>query len=211
MKFAQKDMAIVFDFGGVLIEWNPRHLYRKLFSGDEASMEHFLAEICTPEWNAQMDRGWPFANAVQTLIDEYPNHRELIAAYHQRWEEMIPFSMEDTVDILADLKQAGYPLFALSNWSAETFPLMQNRYAFLSWFELIVLSGEERVAKPNPAIFRVLLDRINWPAGKCLFIDDSEQNINAAQQIGFHTIHFRSAKQLRRALFDKGLLATAGW
>lgn len=198
--------AVIFDLGGVLIDWDPRHLYRKLFDGEGAAMEAFLSRICSPAWNAQMDRGKPFAEAVAELSAIYPEHEELIAAYHGRWEEMIGGSYEPAVAVLAEVRQAGYPLYALSNWSAETFPLMRRRYEFLSWFDSITLSGEVGSAKPETEIYRVALARIGRLPGDCLFIDDSLPNIATADDLGFQTIHYVSAEKLRRDLVARGLL-----
>jgi 2-haloacid dehalogenase len=199
---------IVFDIGGVLIEWDPRHLYRKLFNGDEVAMSHFLTKICSPAWNAQMDKGKPFSVAVAELAEEYPEYSSLIFAYQTRWKEMIAGAIEPTVGVLAGLYQAGYPLYALSNWSAETFPLMRERYAFLDWFEEIVLSGETGLAKPDPAIYDVFLQRTGLEAAGCLFIDDSPENIKVAGRLGFETIHFESAGQLETALQERGYFSS---
>lgn len=194
------NLAVVFDLGGVLIEWNPRHLYRSLFHDDQATMEYFLANICTPEWNAELDRGRSFQDAVSELSLQYPEYRELIMAYHERWSEMVPYAIGETVEILDEVKSAGFPVFALSNWSAETFPIMRQRYPFLAWFKEILLSGEVGVAKPDRQIFEVFLERINRDAGQCLFIDDSMKNIQSARSLGLHTLLFKSASQLRNDL-----------
>lgn len=197
--------VVVFDFGGVLIEWNPRYLYRKLFV-DEAAMEHFLATVCTPEWNAKQDAGRPFVEAVDELLALHPQHADMIRVYHTRWEEMVPYAIEDTVRVLAAVREAGYRLAALSNWSAETFPIMQGRYDFLSWFDEIVLSGAERCAKPDRRIFEILLQRLGIPASDCIFIDDSEKNILAAQSLGIRTVHFQSAAALPDQLRAHGVI-----
>jgi 2-haloacid dehalogenase len=197
--------TIIFDLGGVLIEWNPRYLYRKLFT-DEAAMEEFLSTVCTPEWNVRQDAGRPFAEAVAELLEQHPQHETLIRAYHERWEEMVPHAIEGTVEILADVRAAGYRVAALSNWSAETYPLMRQRFDFLGWFETIVLSGDERYIKPDPQIYRILLDRLAQPAHECLFIDDSEKNIIAARQMGIRAIHFHSPETLRAQLQEMGII-----
>jgi 2-haloacid dehalogenase len=196
--------AVVFDFGGVLLEWNPRHLYRKLFD-DEVEMEHFLATVCTPDWNVRQDSGRPFGEAVAELVEKHPGYAPLIRAYHERWEEMIPHAIEGTVEILRDVYNADYPLAALSNWSAETFPLVKRRFEFFSWFDLIVLSGEELCIKPDRRIYEILLQRLDRPAGDCIFIDDSEKNVAAAREIGMQVIHFRSPEELRLQLRQSGL------
>ncbi|HEX5325465.1 MAG TPA: HAD family hydrolase, partial [Acetobacteraceae bacterium] len=154
-----KRTGAVFDLGGVLIDWNPRHLYRSLFPGDVAGMERFLAEICSPAWNLEQDRGRSWADATALLTAQHPEQAELIAAYRQRWHEMLRGPIEGSVAILAELKRAGVPLYALTNWSQETFPHALEQYDFLGWFEVIIVSGQERLVKPDPRIFRLLADR----------------------------------------------------
>jgi 2-haloacid dehalogenase len=197
--------AIVFDLGGVLIDWNPRYLYRKLFD-DEAEMEAFLAKVCTSEWNNWQDAGRSWADAVGELAGRYPEQRALIEAYHRRWPEMIGGAFDDTVEVLAALRERGYFLSALTNWSAETFPWAQQRFEFLGWFEQIVVSGREKCMKPDPRIFHILLDRIGRQAADCIFIDDNLPNIQAAQKLGFTTIHFRTSAGLHSALGDLGII-----
>ncbi len=198
--------AIVFDLGGVLIDWNPRYLYRKLFPGDEAGMEAFLAEVTTAEWNLQQDAGRPWDEAVEALAAEHPDRRELIAAFWHRWDEMLGGPIEPTVAIVDELRSAGHRLFALTNWSAETFPIARERYPFLGWFEGIVVSGEVRAAKPDERIFRHLLERYGLDPAQTLFIDDSRANVAAAAALGFETILFETPRQLRGRLVELGLL-----
>jgi 2-haloacid dehalogenase len=197
--------VVVFDLGGVLIDWDPRHLYRKLIE-DEAEMERFLAEICSPEWNGRQDAGRSFAEAVAELVALHPGQRLLIEAYHLRWPEMVAGAFDDTVAIVEELKAGGHELHALTNWSAETFALTRPRFAFLDWFETILVSAEEGLVKPDAAIFHLLLERIGRPAEACLFIDDSRKNVDAAAALGFDAIHFQSADALRRELVDRALL-----
>ena len=191
--------AIIFDLGAVLIDWNPRHLYRKLFD-NEAAMERFFTETDLLQWNARQDGGHPFAVAVAELSAQFPHYETYIRAFHERWEEMMPGAIDPTVEILAELKAQEYELFALSNWSHETFPFALARFAFLRWFRAVVISGEAKVCKPDPRIYEILLNQIGRPAQECVFIDDSRANIEAAQQLGFNVIHFHSPKQLRAAL-----------
>ena len=198
--------VVVFDLGGVLIDWDPRHLYRKLFAGDESAMEVFLSEVCTVEWNERQDAGRTFAEAVDELLPHHADKLDLIEAFGQRFDEMITGAVAGTVDILADLKRAGVPRYALTNWSAETFPPQRDRFSFLSWFDGIVVSGEEGVIKPNPRIFRVLLDRYRIAPEEAVFIDDNPANAAAAAALGIHGIHFRSPDLLRRELETLGLL-----
>jgi 2-haloacid dehalogenase len=195
----------VFDLGGVLINWNPRYLYRRLFKDDEAAMERFLCEVCTPEWNAQQDAGRSLAEAMAELSARHPHHRELIEAYYGRWPEMLAGPIEGTVAVLEELHAGGHYLCALSNWSAETFPIAREQYSFLGRFQTIVLSGEERLIKPDPAIFHVLLQRIGRRAEECVFIDDAPANARAARQLGFGVIEFTSPEELRVRLRECGV------
>jgi 2-haloacid dehalogenase len=197
--------TIVFDLGGVLLDWDPRHLYRKLFS-DEKELEYFLTEICTPSWNAQMDASKPFQEAIDELIPCYPAYAEQIQAYFTRWKEMMGGAYPDVVDILRELKSQGWPLAALSNWSTETFPRVKEDYEFLEWFDPLILSGELGVAKPDPAIFQHLLQELEVKPQVCLFIDDSFENIREADRQGFDTIHFKSPALLREELMVRELL-----
>jgi len=197
---------VVFDIGGVLLEWNPRHLYRKLFPGDEAAMEDFLANVCTVEWNERQDAGRTFAEAHAELLPRHADKSHLIDAFGKRFDEMIAGPIEGTVGILAELKRAGVPRYALTNWSAETFPPARTRYEFLSWFDGIVVSGEEGVIKPDARIFRILLDRYRIPAEEAVFIDDNPRNAAAAHALGIHGIHFRTPELLRRELETIGIL-----
>jgi 2-haloacid dehalogenase len=200
--------AVVFDLGGVLIDWNPRYLYRKLFPGDEAAMEAFLAEVTTAEWNVQQDAGRPWDEAIEVLAVQHPEQRDLIAAFRLRWEEMLGGPIEQTVEILAELRRAGVRLIALTNWSADTFAIAQPRFTFLEWFEGIVVSGEVGVAKPDERIFRHLIERHGLEPRSTLFVDDSEANVRAAAALGFHTIRYENSERLRADLVDLGLLPT---
>jgi 2-haloacid dehalogenase len=202
-----KRTVAVFDLGGVLLDWNPRHLYRKLFGGDEAAMEHFLANVCTTEWNQRQDAGRSFADAVRELLPQHRDKLELIEAFGKRFDEMIAGPIEDSVALLAELKARRVPLYALSNWSAETFPSQRSRFAFLDWFDGIVVSGLEGVIKPDPRIFGILCERYHLVPESTIFIDDVAANAQAASSLGLHGIHFRSADQLRRELQAVGLLS----
>ena len=197
--------TIVFDFGGVLIDWDPRYLYRKLIE-NEAEIDAFLSDICTPEWNILQDAGRPLADATAERIALYPDHEEMIKAFYDRWEEMLGGAIEETVDILRQLKSDGQVIYGLTNWSRETFPIALERYDFLHWFEGTVVSGTEKLAKPDPAIFKLLLERYGLQAQDCLFIDDSKANIAAAYKIGFDTHHFSSPQGLRDKLTNENFL-----
>ncbi|MFL6105197.1 MAG: HAD family hydrolase [Actinomycetes bacterium] len=197
--------AVVFDLGGVLIDWDPRHLYRRLLA-DEAAVEEFLATVCTPEWNAELDRGRPFAEGVAELVERHPEHAAAIAAYPERWPEMVAGDIPGTVEVLAELRAAGVPLYALTNWSAETFAITRGRFEFLEWFDGLLVSGEERVTKPDPAIFQLLLDRFGLDPTATVFVDDSEANVAAARRLGFDAIGFTGHEELRRELVARRLL-----
>jgi 2-haloacid dehalogenase len=197
--------AAIFDLGGVLVDWNPRHLYRKLIA-DEAAMEAFLAEVCTQEWNEQQDAGRPFAEAVARLCAEHPDHAALIAAYDARWDEMIAGAIDGSVAVLAELRARRMPLYALTNWSAEKFPVARERFDFLTWFDDILVSGEVGLKKPDPRIFRMLLDRHGLAAEHCVYIDDVERNVTAAAAIGLAALQFRTPERLRDDLAALGLL-----
>ena len=198
--------AVVFDLGGVLIDWNPRYLYRQLFDGDEAAMERFLAEVTTPEWNLEQDAGRRWDEAVEALTRQHPEHAELIAAYRDRWTETLGEAIGPTVTVLDELRQTDVRLFALSNWSAETFPVARPRYPFLDWFEGIVISGEVGITKPDERVYHHLLDRFGLDAASTVFIDDSAANVRAAREVGMIALRFEGGDALRRALADLGLL-----
>jgi 2-haloacid dehalogenase len=198
--------VVVFDLGGVLIDWNPRYLYRKLFDGDAAAMEAFLTEICSPAWNERQDAGRSFAAAEDELIRLHPDKAPLIRAWRARFEEMIAGAFDETVGVLEELKARGAPLYALTNWSAETFAPQRGRFPFLGHFRGILVSGEEGVIKPDPRIFRLLLERFDLRAEDAVFIDDNPANARAASGLGIHGIHFRSAAALREELAALGLL-----
>ncbi len=200
--------AFIFDFGAVLIDWNPYHLYRKMFP-DDAAIARFLKEVDFMAWNHQQDLGRPFAEAVVEMVDRFPGYAEPIRAYHTRWIEMISGPIQPTVDVMAALRSAGFRLYGLSNWSLETFSLIhadRDRYPFFDWLEDMVISGAVGIAKPDPGVYQLLLDRIGLPASACIFIDDSPANIDTAEKMGFHAIQFTSpavlAAQLARYLPD---------
>ena len=197
--------AVVFDLGGVLIDWDPRHLYRKLFD-DEEAMERFLAEVCTLEWNRQMDAGRPFAEAVAELAAAHPDQAELIEAYHLRWVEMLGGLVPGTLDVLRGVKARGVPVYALSNWALETFGATREHFPFLREFDGILISGEVGVGKPDPTIFRHLIERFRLDPSATVFIDDWDLNVETARQLGFQVIQFRDATQLAGDLGAMGLL-----
>lgn len=198
--------VVIFDLGGVLIDWNPRHLYRTLFD-DEDAMEWFLAEVCTGVWNAEQDAGRPFEDGVAELAGRYPEFRPLIEAYWRRWPEMVSGPIEGSVALLDELRGADCELHALTNWSAETFALTRPRFAFLEWFETILVSAEVGLIKPDPRIFARLVERIGRRPRECVYVDDSRPNVVMAEHMGFDTIHYRDPGQLRGALVERELLA----
>jgi 2-haloacid dehalogenase len=198
--------VVVFDVGNVLIQWDPRNLYRKLFD-DAAAMERFLAEVCTDAWNLEQDRGRTWAEAVAERVPLFPQHEALIRAYAARWQEMVPGEVEGSVAILEALRRAGVPLYAITNFSAEKFAESQARFPFLRGFRDVVVSAQERLVKPDPAIYRLLLDRNGLDPARCLFIDDSEKNVRGAEYVGMRAHHFRDAPTLRAELAALGLPA----
>jgi 2-haloacid dehalogenase len=208
MKINQNhSLAIIFDLGGVLFDWNPRYLYRQFFPNDERAMEYFMEEIHFNEWNRQQDIGRPFNEAVIEKSQQFPQYAELIAAYDARWEETLAGIIPQSVAILERLHQSGYPLYALSNWSEEKFQIVRQRYAFLNWFDEIVISGEAGLAKPDAELFHYFLKRIHREPRECLFIDDAAMNIAIARDLGFQTMHFQSPQKLASELSAAGILA----
>ena len=190
---------IVFDFGGVLVDWNPRYLYDKYF-GDAEQSQWFLDNICLYSWNLQMDGGKPFAEGVKELQTEHPEWAEAIAIYHTRWVEMMGGEVADTADVLRSAKAAGYKIYGLTNWSAETFPMIRDTYPVFQEFDGIVVSGEEHLLKPDAAIYRCLLERYALRAEESLFIDDNRDNVAAARAIGMEAVRFENAEQLVQVL-----------
>jgi 2-haloacid dehalogenase len=192
--------VVVFDLGGVLIDWNPRYLYRKLFPGDETGMEQFLANICTQEWNECQDAGRSFGEAAALLISEHPEKAGLIKAFGERFDEMMAGPIDGTVQILEDLHRQGVPLYGLTNWSAETYPHALARFDFLQRFRGVLVSGEVGVIKPDSRIYRLLLDRFAIAPESAVYIDDNPRNAAAATALGLHGITFTDAAALRREL-----------
>ncbi len=192
--------TLIFDLGGVLINWDPRHLYRKIFD-DETTVENFLASVCTQQWNEQQDAGRSIATATTTLIDQFPHHETAIKAYYDRWTEMLDGPIDGTVKLLSSLRQSGeYKLLALTNWSAETFPHARNHFAFLSHFDDILVSGEVNLKKPDRRIFDLLLQTHSVTPSQAVFIDDAIHNVKAAGELGLHAIHFKSPGELKTDL-----------
>jgi 2-haloacid dehalogenase len=198
--------AIIFDLGGVLIDWDPRYVYRQIFKTGE-EVEWFLNNITTLEWNENQDAGYPIHKATEELIAKHPEWEPQIKAYYGRWLEMLGEAIHETLEILRQLKKSGkYKLYALTNWSAELFPHARERFDFLKWFDGIVVSGEEKMRKPSLEFYRLLLDRYGLKAEETIFIDDNLRNVKAAAEIGLRTIRFTSPKELEKELNRSGIL-----
>jgi 2-haloacid dehalogenase len=192
--------TVIFDLGGVLIDWNPRYLYRKILK-DESEIDFFLNNICTSEWNDQQDAGRSFEEATLDLIRQHPEWEEPISAWYGRWQETIRGPITDTVKILEQIRSLDkYRLYALTNWSAQTFPWAYENFEFLHWFEGIVVSGVEKTRKPFPEFYQILFDRYSVTPEESIFIDDNIKNIKAAKELGLNTIHFKSSEQLAEEL-----------
>lgn len=191
--------VLIFDLGGVVLDWNPRHLYRKLIP-DEEQREWFLSQVCHPEWNAQMDAGRPFSDAVEELGRRFPEHHEWISAYHRRWPEMLGGPVPGTSELLTELSGAGRALYAISNFAAEMFPVTLEAYPVLRCFRDVVISSSVGLCKPDTRIFALALDRFGVAARDCLFIDDVAANVAGAQAAGLAAVQFTSAADLRRLL-----------
>jgi 2-haloacid dehalogenase len=192
--------TIVFDLGGVLIDWNPDYVYKAIFR-DDKERKWFYENICTPDWNEQQDAGRTLQAATEELLKKFPEHEKNIRAYYDRWQEMLGGPIHETVDILHHLKhKTDMRLYALTNWSAETFPVALQLYDFLHWFEGRVVSGEEKTRKPFIEIYKRLVERYNITAENAIYIDDNYRNLIPAKDLGFHIIHFQSPQQFKKEL-----------
>lgn len=192
---------VIFDLGGVLIDWNPEYVYLGVFNGDREKMKWFFDEICTIDWNENQDAGYPLQQATEERVKLFPEYEEWIRTYYGRWEEMLGKQIDGTVTILKQLiDNPNYKVVALTNWSAETFPIALERFDFLHWFEGIVVSGTEKMRKPFNEIYELTLNRFNIEASKSLFIDDNARNIEAAKKMGINTIRFNNPTQLKSEL-----------
>jgi 2-haloacid dehalogenase len=206
MNEGKKDKpCFVFDFGGVVFDWSPYYLFDRYFENKEA-VDRFLKEIDFAAWNVQQDVGYPFDRAVADKVALFPHYEQALRAYDAEWMVMFGGAIQGTVEIIKELKQAGYPLYALSNWSVTKFADIRASHDFLKLFEIIVLSGEEKIAKPDARLYQILLERAGRQAGECIFIDDVEKNLAGARVLGFGTIRFESPEQLRAELVDQGYL-----
>jgi 2-haloacid dehalogenase len=200
----QKYKNIIFDLGGVLIDWNPRYMYKKVFQ-NAAEMEYFLAHICTDAWNIQQDCGNTLAIGTAKLCAQFPEYATLIKLYYARWTEMLGGEIAQTVDLLKQLQKNNYNLYALTNWSHETFPYARKTFSFLNDFIDIVVSGEEKVLKPDHEIYNILLKRNQLQASECVFIDDNLVNVKAAEELGIAGVHFVSPEDCMSKLKSLGV------
>ena len=190
---------IIFDFGGVLLDWNPRYLYKSYFNNDE-EMEHFLADICNGEWNIKQDDGRPFAEAVKELQAKFPEYAEAIQMYDDDWEKMLKCELPESIDLLKELKSMGYGIYGLTNWSAEKIGYAFANYSFFSLFDGIVVSGVEKVVKPDRKIYEILLERYSLKPGECVFIDDNQDNVDMAKVLGINAIRFDNIGNVKEHL-----------
>jgi len=197
--------TIIFDLGGVLIDWNPRYVYRKIFK-TEQEIEWFLENVTTPDWNENQDAGYPLHKATEELVAKHPEWEPEIKAYYGRWLEMLGGQIHETVEVLQQLKHTGkYRLYALTNWSAETFPHALERFEFFKLFEGVVVSGEEKMRKPSAEFYKIILDRYRLDPSTTVFIDDSLRNVKGAEAIGITGIHFHNPSQLKEELRRLGI------
>lgn len=196
--------VVVFDIGNVLLDWNPRHLYRTIFD-DPQEMEWFLAHVCTPDWNLRQDAGRSFSAAVAERIALFPDWESEIRAFDTRWHETIAGTIPQGVQVLEELVSRQAPVYAITNFSAEKWPLAQARFDFLKVFTGVVVSGDEQMLKPDPDIYHCLLSRYALEAQACIFIDDSSRNVAGARQVGMQAIHFGPGTDLRQELARLGV------
>jgi 2-haloacid dehalogenase len=197
--------TVIFDLGGVLIDWNPDYLYKTIFDSEE-EMKWFYNNICTPDWNEEQDAGRDLNEATELLVEKFPEHEHNIRAYYSRWEEMLNGPIHDTVDIFKALKLSGsYQLLALTNWSHQTFPIALDRFDFLYWFDGKVVSGEEKTRKPFLDIYEMVINRFQVDPVSAVYIDDNARNLLPARELGMAAIHFRNPAQLKLDLKALGV------
>ena len=204
--------TLVFDLGGVLIDWNPEYLYREIFP-DEKERRWFLSTVCSPDWNEEQDGGRSLRDGTEELVKKFPDHEAAIRVYYDRWKEMLVGPIHETVEIFRELKfgadgkgGAGLRSYALTNWSAETFPVALELYDFLHWFDGRLVSGEEKIRKPHAGIYQRLIERFHITPATAIYVDDNLRNVIPARELGFHGIHFRSPQQFREELVELGVL-----
>lgn len=198
--------TLVFDLGGVLVDWNPEYLYKNIFPNEE-ERKWFLSTICTLDWNEEQDAGRSLQDGTDHLVKKFPDHEVAIRAYYDRWKEMLGGPIHETVEIFRELKtQTPLKLYALTNWSAETFPVALELYEFLHWFDGRLVSGEEKIRKPSPEIYQRLAERFAIEPSRAIYVDDNLRNVLPARELGFYGIHFRSPQQFREELVALGVL-----
>jgi 2-haloacid dehalogenase len=197
--------AVLFDLGKVLLDWDPRYFYRPFFD-DERALEHFVHRVVAPEWILEMDAGKPAARAIEERARLFPQHAALIALWPRGWPTMLRGEIAASVAVLAELRLRGHRLYALTNFSTETFPVARERHSFLAWFEDIVVSGEHGLVKPDPRIFRLTIERCRLEPARTVFVDDSPANVAAGAEAGLHSLHFTAPETLRVELVALGLL-----
>lgn len=189
--------TIIFDLGGVLVDWNPKYVFNESYFDTIEKRDYFLNHICTLDWNEQQDAGYPIEKAVAEKVAEHPGWEKDIRTYYDRWQDMLRGPIEDTVAIFRQLKRnPALKFYALTNWSAELFPVALEKFDFLHWFDGRVVSGEEKMKKPSHEFYQLLLNRYNVKAGEALFIDDNLRNVTAAKSLGIESTHFQSPQQL---------------
>lgn len=199
--------TLIWDLGGVLVDWNPRYLFTEAYFGDAARREQFLQEVCTMDWNEQQDAGYPIARAVEEKVLEFPSWEPAIRDYYGRWEEMLCGPLSETVELFREVRRRpGLKCYALTNWSAELFPIARQRFDFLQWFDGLVVSGEEGIRKPFPGIYERLLQRYDITASEALFIDDNIRNVQAAEDLGIPSVQFTGARSLRNSFQYQGII-----
>jgi 2-haloacid dehalogenase len=201
-----KRSTVVFDFGGVLVDWNPRYLYREMFKNNDTEMEWFIANVCNWDWILKCDIGLPFEESTLPLIRKYPQYERHIRAYMDDFEKLFGPPIAESVKILSELKEQNVPLYGLTNWARETFPKARRLFPFFSWFRGIVVSGEVKYLKPDPRIFEHLLTTYSLRAEDCVFIDDRIENVEASRRLGFFGVHYQNPGALRSELVTLGLL-----
>lgn len=202
-----KISTIIFDLGGVLIDWNPKYVFDENYFESVEKRDYFLTHICTLDWNEQQDAGRSIVEATQELIEKFPDWEPAIRDYYGRWTAMLKGPIDESVEIFRQLKDSGkYKLYALTNWGAGLFDIALVRYNFLHWFNGRVVSGEEKIRKPFPEFYQRLLDRYNIQPGEALFIDDNLRNVTAAEEMGIKSIHFQSSQQLNKELSRLNIL-----
>jgi 2-haloacid dehalogenase len=199
-----ENKAVIFDFGGVLIDWNPYYLLRKVMVND-TEIEGFLQEIGFKSWNYECDKGLSISESVEDMCRKFPHRAELLHTYNERWLETLGRVFEKNVETLKTLKDHGVPIYGLSNWSADKFAIVEKRYEFFNWFIDKAISGREKTAKPDPQLARILLERNHLVPADCVYIDDSEDNIRMGRQLGLNCVLYRSSAQLREELIKWGL------